>query len=815
MLYVVGKEMMDKALIVDNIEKLINGEVNGYIPEHENNANAVESALNNVIVRLVNILKKYRNGEAGLSDYLSTLRSFMLSFQTELRVDDHGILDNNHFGIHFNPSTQKYYATYEIPDYIRHKSFVENAFVTLGSAVPVSYSPYSLITNRYIDELTGFHHFKSIEQKLCVHGALNAPCGYTTLIAMPTGGGKSLVTQAVSYKEKGLSIVIVPTVSLAIDQERVARKNIKTSADNEIFYYYSGCKKLNEISEAIRNQTARLLFISPEALIKNDIFQGLVNEANTSRYLKNIIIDEAHIVVAWGDFFRVDYQCLGPWRKELMRVNPDIRTFLLSATFKDDTVTTLKKMFSANGKWIELRCDALRKEPHYVMVMADGYKDKRRKALNIINVMPKPMILYVNAPYEAEKWKEYLHHFGYSNIRTFTGDTKSNERLELIDQWSDNQYEIMIATSAFGVGVDKPDVRSVIHLYVPESPDSYYQELGRGGRDGLPSLSVICIENDDVSRAFNHVNKVLTTPKLWGRWWSMYKNPDNMWKGGEIAVFASTKPNYSRLNFFEEGNDSDEKWNINVLLLLSRYDMISISSIELDGNNRYIFTIKILNEAITVDSETTYSLFDSIREREATKSLSAFLLMKSSIEKESVLCWSSMFYDTYPLVSEYCPGCGQHEEVVCDEVDRFPLLVEVSGFGENLSPDIKAFFSDTKEALFITQDGKTNLIDRYKPYVIVSDTNIGYHESMNPGLIYVNYKELRTLLKYDNGFFVTGLIMAIYNDDPKRAMDEYSVIRKCVKRGNYVIHVTGHDFPISKSSEKTISLDIDGKVIGI
>lgn len=805
---------MDKERIIENIEKLINGEADDYIPEHCSEGNVVDFALENVVIRLVNTFKKYRAGGAGLSDYLSTLRNFMLSFQTELRVDDHGLLDNNYLGIHFNPSVQKYYATYEIPDYVRHKNFVENTFVNMSSTVLESNSSYCLLTNRYISELTGFKRFKSIEQKLCVYGALNTPAGYTTLVSMPTGGGKSLVTQAVSYKKNGLSIVVVPTVSLAIDQKRVARKNIKSSDDNEIFYYYSGCKKLGEISEAIRNKTARLLFISPEALIKNEKFQELVNEANASRYLKNIIIDEAHIVVAWGDFFRVDYQCLGPWRRELMRVNPDIKTFLLSATFKDDTVKTLKKIFSTEGKWVELRCDSLRKEPRFIMVMADGYRDKRRKVLNLVNVMPKPMILYVNTPYEAEKWKNYLNYFGYSNIRTFTGETKSDERLELIDQWSDNQYEIMIATSAFGVGVDKPDVRSVVHLYVPESPDSYYQELGRGGRDGLQSLSIMCIENDDVSKAFNHVSKVLTTQKLWGRWWSMYRYPENVWKGGEIAVFASTKPNYSRINYFEEGNDSDEKWNINVLLLLSRYDMISISSIELDSNNKYIFTIRILNETITEESDSTYALFDSIREKEAAKSLSAFSLMRNSIERESQHCWSSMFYDTYPLVSEYCPGCGQHEEVVCDEIDRFPLLVEVKGPGRKLSSDMANFFSDTKEALLITKDERKSIIDYYKPDIIVSEGATGYDEELSPGLIYVNYKELRTLLKYDSGFFVTGLIMSIYSDDPEKAMEEYNTIRKCVKKGNVVIHVTNNDFSISKSSEKTISLDVDGKVIG-
>ncbi len=804
---------MDKEQVIDSIEKFINEEADEYYPSHDNDANVIVSALEGIVFRLVNTFKKYRTGEAGQADYISALRSFMLSFQTELRVEDHGILENNYQGIHFNPSSQKYYATYEIPDYIKYKSFVEKAFVNPGSTIPENSSPYCLNTNSYISGLTGFQQFKSIEQKLCVYGALNTPAGYTTLISMPTGGGKSLVTQAVSYKENGLSIVIVPTVSLAIDQKRVARKNIKISTDNEIFYYYSGCQKLGEISKAIKDQTAKLLFISPEALIKNEQFKELVNEANQSRYLKNIIIDEAHIVVAWGDFFRVDYQCLGPWRTELMRSNPDIKTFLLSATFKDDTVRTLKKIFSVEGRWIELRCDSLRKEPHFVMVMADSYKDKRRKALSIVNLMPKPMILYVNAPYEAEKWKEYLRYFGYNNIRAFTGDTKSDERLELIDQWTDNQYEIMIATSAFGVGVDKPDVRSVVHLYVPESPDSYYQELGRGGRDGLQSSSIVCIEKDDVTKAFKHVSKVLTTEKLWGRWWSMYKNPDNMWLGGEIAVFASTKPNYSRINYFEEGNDTDEKWNINVLLLLSRYEMISISSIELDNNNKYIFTIRILNEAITVESDSTYALFDSIREKEAAKSLSAFSLMRSSIERESTYCWSSMFYDTYPLVSEYCPGCGQHEETICDEEDRFPLLVDVRGPGKSLPSDIVAFFSDTNEALLFTKESKKELLDQYKPDIVVGEDKSGYGETQSPGMIYMNFKEMRSLMKHDKGFFIGGLIMAIYSAEPNKAVEEYGIMRKCIQRGNKVIHIADSDFIVSKSSGKTISLDIDGKVV--
>lgn len=804
---------MDRKQIIDNVEKLINFEIDHLDFCKEDGADVVESALENVAIRLINVYKKYQEGTAGLSDYISTLRNFMLSFQTELRIDNPELLEHNHFGIHFNPAIQKYYATYETPDYVKHKSFVENTFVNFGTEIPNKQSLYSLHTNEYITELTGFSRFKSIEQKLCVFGALNTPAGYTTLISMPTGGGKSLVTQVLSYEKRGLSIVVVPTVSLALDQERVSKKNIKISKDDEIFCYYSGCKDFKKILNAIKKQTARILFISPEALIKNRLFQELINEANAVRYIKNIVIDEAHIVVAWGDFFRVDYQCLGPWRRDLMKKNPDMRTFLLSATFKDDTVAILKKMFAEEGRWIELRCDSLRKEPHFLLVKSGNYKDKKTRVLNLVNVMPKPMILYVNSPYEAKKWQAFLQNYGYHNIKIFTGETKSDDRLVLIDQWSKDQYEIMIATSAFGVGVDKPDVRSVIHLYVPESPDSYYQELGRGGRDGLQSLSIICIENDDISRAFNHVSKVLTTGKLIGRWWSMYKNPTNMWSGGEIAVFASTKPNYNRINYFEEGNDSDEKWNINVLLLLSRYDLIRISSIELDDNNRYIFMIRILNEQITIDARETEDLFDKIREKEASKSLAAFALMRTAIERESENCWSTMFYETYPLVSEYCPGCGQHENVTFDEMERFPLLVDVAEPRKRISFDMQKFFSDTREALLITKESRKQIIDKYKPDIVVCENDVGYDEEKRSEIMYVNYRELRTLMKKDFGFLVSGLILAVYSDNQSEAMREYQIVKRCLKRGNAVIHVAGNDFSISKSSGKTISLDIDGRVV--
>jgi len=812
----VGKEM-NKEYIIDNIEKLINGEIDEFIlDKNKSSSNTVVSFMENVTIRLINTFKQYQCDKCGISDYLASLRNFMLVFQTPLRIDNTDIIENNHFGIYKNITEFRYYSTYDIPEYIEHDSFIENAFINATTQEAKTESRYSLKTNGYVKKLTGFDFFKSIEQKLCVYGALNTPSGYTTLVSMPTGGGKSLVTQTIGFEVKGLSIVVVPTVSLAIDQERAAKRIIKNAAEDEIFCYYSEIKNFAEISDAIIKQTAKLLFISPEALIKNEQFKQLIQQANSNRFIKNLIIDEAHIVVAWGDFFRVDYQCLGPWRSELLKVNPDIRTFLLSATFRDDTVATLKKMFVDDEKWIEIRCDSLRKEPHYIMTRAKGYYDKCSRVLELVNKLPRPMIIYVNAPYAAKRWKEYLEKYGYENVKTFTGETKSDERKTLIEEWAKNKNELMIATSAFGVGVDKPDVRTVIHLYVPESPDTYYQELGRGGRDGLPCLSVMCINDDDISSAVNHVSKVLTTEKLWGRWWSMYRNPSNQWQNGSIAMFTSTKPNYNKTNYFEEGNDTDEKWNINVLLLLSRYEQIKILALDLGKDNRYVFTVKILNDKITMDLDETKKLFDAIREKESIKAQDSFDLIRNAIEEDTKSCWSKMFHETYPLVSEYCPGCNQHDNQVADELHRFPLLDVVNGPEKSISESMKEFFSDTNEALIISKEEESILIGKYLPNVVVCENieNIENIEKiLSPEINYMNFAEFRALQGRNNDFYISGLVLAIYSENQDKAALEYQTMMKYLNKYRYVIHVSKSDFCISKSSGKNISDQIDGSVI--
>ena len=259
---------MNVEKIIEKVEKIINDNEKAKFGM-DVVTTPVEKSLVNVANRLIKAKQLYASNECGISDYLSALRNFLIAFKTSLSIKTFDIPEQNRFGIYKNPITGKYYATYDVPAFIDHSSFVKDAFVDIETNNPIYKTRYMLKTNKYINLLTGFTHFKSLEQKLSVYGGLKTPDGFTTLISMPTGGGKSLVTQTLAYEKNGLTIVVVPTVSLAIDQERAAKQNILNSNSTEIFCYYSGRNNIAEIFNAIEKKTARLLFISPEALLEN------------------------------------------------------------------------------------------------------------------------------------------------------------------------------------------------------------------------------------------------------------------------------------------------------------------------------------------------------------------------------------------------------------------------------------------------------------------------------------------------------------------------------------------------------------------
>ena len=152
--------------------------------------------------------------------------------------------------------------------------------------------------------------------------------------------------------------------------------------------------------------------------------------------------------------------------------------------------------------------------------------------------------------------------------------------------------------------------------------------------------------------------------------------------------------------------------------------------------------------------------------------------------------------------------------MIITENNRFPLVVDVKGPEKNLTDEMVDFFANTNEALIITDEDPGELIQKYKPNVVVSSSLDNIRESNIVGINYMNFQELRALQVHDNGFYISGLVMAIYDDDDKdQAKAEYQTIYKYLNKKRYVIHVSKHDFCVSNNTGKMITDQIDGTVI--
>lgn len=762
-------------------------------------------------LRLAKAYRMMRKGQASHYDFEAALRTYLIVTNSKIHIPNYSLTRDNHFGLNVDHQGD-IYVNYQIPKYLVDK-FVREAFL-LNYKEPNTEPYKSLLANGYISSLTGFKNFKSNDQQLAVIGALKVPKGYTALVAMKTGGGKSLITQSVAYQyENSMTIVIVPTISLMLDQTRSARNIIKSgNAEKEIMCYYSGCD-INTVTRAIDNHELRILFISPEALIKNQILRKKVIEAGMNGYLANMIVDEAHIIIEWGSSFREDFQCLDALRNVLLEANPNLRTYLLSATYSAETVRSLKMFYSVNDKWIELRFDHLRKEQRYNIVKCGSYTEKIAKLKELVCLLPHPMIVYVNTPSDAESIRDNLISTGYKNIRIFTGKTDSDERERLIQEWVNDDFDLMIATCAFGVGVDKKDVRTVIHVYIPSGPDQYYQECGRGGRDGLPCLGIMLYTNDDIQSAYKLSQKVLTTEKLLGRWFSVINSTKTKKGISRTVIDTSIKPTYNEDDeFFNYVSNADVSWNVYVILLLRKNGLLSIENIEYEYG-RYLFYVKINDFRILYDTAETKQIFDEIREKEKALISDGFKAMKNALEFSDKRCLSDLFTGTYRLTEEYCSGCNAHSNVVNEENPDNIIMLPVKAPLSVPSGGISELMPGKNELLIFAQGNINECIEylaKKKADVIVyndpSDIKVINDLSENKTLLAINYGTFFNLCSRQNYFYLSGnvvLIMRNMEEDCKR------ILVSARKLPCKLVFVIEEDFFVS-GSEKRLSEIVDG-----
>lgn len=816
---------MIKEQIEECIQKILDNELGG-ISADNCPKDGIEKYRYMTAFRLSKFVKMYRARRISKDDLLISLRNYLLVFQTSVHLPEDIDIQDNPYGLRTD-SEGLCYATLNLPDYM-NTDIIKQGFME-DYIEPQKDERYFLGVTPNIYRLTGFKKFKSIRQKLAVNGALNMLEGYTALVSLPTGGGKSLITQTMAYQKKdGLTITVVPTVSLAMDQVRVAKDNIKVAMESEIACYYSDLSKEEKrsIIDRIKNRKLRLLFISPEALIKNEVFKQVIDVANDSGYLRNIIIDEAHIVIEWGNFFRVDYQCLEPWRNNLYEKNSKLKTVLLSATYEKNTVKILQSMFATGDKWIEIRCDALRREPRFELVTATSFRDKNEKTRELLRCLPRPMVVYVMRPDQAEKVKEMAADIGITNVETFTGKTKADERSRIIDEWSENEFDIIVATSAFGVGVDKSDVRTVLHLYVPDNPNAYYQELGRGGRDGLPCLSVMCVYPDeDLESAFVMTDKVLGSDKILGRWDSMLNSHTSTRGIDYCTLDTSVKPNYNSVDYAEDTSTVDQKWNIYVILLLRRYNLIKILDMVVDPKTQvYFIRVSILDKRLLQITDQTKELIEEVRAKEWNKNEKDFKTMSRAVKQGKRMCWSEMFFNsTYSMVSEYCAGCDNHKNIVDSDPMRFELVKKVPTPTRKFSVELDNMFASSNEAILFSDIDNTELIGRvinrgFSTVIINDEEQSSYFNLLNSisewtDVNLLGMNEFMRLVEHGDYYYFAGDSVVLYGNTEQDIYKKLSRLRKTLgTREVRLLHVFREDIYCNEVN-KTVSSIVDGPVI--
>jgi ATP-dependent DNA helicase RecQ len=252
----------------------------------------------------------------------------------------------------------------------------------------------------------------------------------------------------------------------------------------------------------------------------------VLEEAAASNVLENLVIDEAHLVETWGAFFRVDFQVLSSLQRKWLAQNGGrLRTYLLSATITPDCRATLSGLFHSTGPRRDFVNQRLRPEMIYFDRFFASAADRDEAVRQCAWHLPRPAIIYTTEVLEAKSLFDILaREEGFQRIGCFHGETPPRDRRVLLERWRDDALDMMVATSAFGLGVDKADVRTVVHACFPEDLNRYYQEVGRGGRDGYSSICVLLPTKRDQEVAKGLAPKLMTAELIQERWESLWNS---------------------------------------------------------------------------------------------------------------------------------------------------------------------------------------------------------------------------------------------------------------------------------------------------
>jgi ATP-dependent DNA helicase RecQ len=332
--------------------------------------------------------------------------------------------------------------------------------------------------HKILKEYWGYDSFRPLQEDV-INSVLE---GKDTLALMPTGGGKSLCYQVPALAKEGLCLVISPLIALMKDQvENLRKKNITAYA------IYSGMTRAEVINtlKVATESNCKFLYVSPERLETN-----LFKEYLPGMHVNLIAVDEAHCISQWGYDFRPPYLRIAALREELT----DIPVLALTASATKEVQDDICDKLQFKEKNI-FRQSFERKNLSYSVFKVDS---KINKVIEILNKVKGTSIVYCKS---RKRTKEIADLLRLQNISSefYHAGLPQEERNKRQEDWIKNKTRVIVCTNAFGMGIDKPDVRSVIHADIPDCLENYYQEAGRAGRDGDMSYAVLLYDDHDLT----------------------------------------------------------------------------------------------------------------------------------------------------------------------------------------------------------------------------------------------------------------------------------------------------------------------------
>ena len=332
----------------------------------------------------------------------------------------------------------------------------------------------------------GYDEFRPLQDEI-IRSVL---AGKDTLGLMPTGGGKSITFQVPTMMLDGIALVVTPIISLMRDQvNNLIERKIKAT------YLHAGLSmaEARRVYEKCHNGNYKFLYVSPERL-SSETFRDHLKQMNVCL----IVVDEAHCISQWGYDFRPSFLKIA----EIRKLHPQVPVLALTATAPNVVVEDIMKQlrFAAPNVFTK----SFKRENLTYVVRPTA--EKIRELVHILSSVAGSGIVYVRSRKRCKEISDTLNNWGIT-AEYYHAGLSSEEKNDKQDKWKKGEIRIIVATNAFGMGIDKPDVRVVVHLDVPNTLEEYYQEAGRAGRDGRRSYAVLLTKPTDKGVLHRHLSE--------------------------------------------------------------------------------------------------------------------------------------------------------------------------------------------------------------------------------------------------------------------------------------------------------------------